>query len=453
MDVKKRPRGPKNPLVIGHLRAFRRDPLGFLTQAASEYGDLCYFRLARQPVYLLNHPDYIRDVLVTHQTSFTKSRTLQRAKVLLGEGLLTSEDPVHLRQRRLVQPAFHRDRLASYAATMTEIASRTRDRWRNGETVDLATEMMRMTLSIIGRTMFSAEVEGEASEIGSALTEIFAQFKNLMLPMSQYFNRLPLPSSRRFREARARLDKTIYRFIAERRESGKDHGDLLSMLLLSRDEDGSGGMTDRQIRDETLTIFVAGHETTAVALTWIWYLLSQNPECEARLHEEIDEVLGGRLPNFDDVPRLRYAEKIMAESMRLYPPAWAVSRLTKSGYDLAAWHLPRGAVCLMSPWVTHRDARFFPDPERFDPERWTPEARESRPKFCYFPFGGGARLCIGERFAWTEGILAMATLAQQWRFRLAPDQMVEPLPLVTLRTKYGMRMIAERRTMAVRAVS
>ncbi|HXF27754.1 MAG TPA: cytochrome P450, partial [Bryobacteraceae bacterium] len=179
----------------------------------------------------------------------------------------------------------------------------------------------------------------------------------------------------------------------------------------------------------------------------------QNLECEARLHEEIDEVLGGRLPNFDDVPRLRYSEKIMAESMRLYPPAWAVSRLTKAGYDLAGWHLPRGAVCLMSPWVTHRDARFFPDPERFDPERWTPEARESRPKFCYFPFGGGARVCIGERFAWTEGILAMATIAQKWRFRLAAGQVVEPLPLVTLRTKYGMRMIAERRGAAARAAS
>ena len=442
----KKPRGPRNFPVVGNLAAFRAKPLQFLTRVAQEYGDISYFRLANQDIYLLNHPDFVRDVLVTNQANFTKSRFLQRARVLLGDGLLTSEGSIHVRQRRLVQPAFHRDRMAAYAQVMIDSAVRMRERWKDGGAVEVSGEMMRLTLSIVGKTLFSADVESEASEIGEALTSVLKMFQMVMMPFSEYLEKLPLPSIRRFEKARARLDQTIYGLIRERRKSGEDSGDLLSMLLLAQDEDATGGaMTDVQVRDEALTLLLAGHETTANALTWTWYLLSQNPECEARLQREIDSVLDGRVPEIADLPQLRYTEMVFAESMRLYPPAWAIGRMSKAPFELGGIEIGAKSICLVSPYVTHRDVRWFPDPEKFDPERWTAEARESRPKFSYFPFGGGSRVCIGERFAWMEGVLVLATVAQKWKLRLDPAQKVEPLPLITLRTKYGMRMSAKAR--------
>ena len=441
-----KPRGPKNPPVLGHLAAFRAHPIQFLMKLAREYGDLAYFRVASQHMYFVNHPDLVREVLVTNQGNFTKSRALQRARVLFGEGLLTSEGQFHLRQRRLVQPAFHRERLAAYAAVMSEYGVRFRDRWIAGSTVDVSAEMMRLTLAVVGKTLFSADVEAEAPEIGEALTTVLKMFRMLLLPFSEYFEKLPLPSVRRFDKARARLDQTIYGLIHERRRSGEDTGDLLSMLLLAHDEEADGsGMTDKQVRDEALTLFLAGHETTANALTWTWYLLSQNAECEHQLHEEIDSVLQGRVPTISDLPQLRYTEMVFAEAMRLYPPAWAIGRMSKGPFELAGIKIGARSICILSPYVMQRDPRWFPDPERFDPERWTPEAREARPKFSYFPFGGGARVCIGERFAWMEGVLMIAAITQKWKLRLAEDQRVEPLPMITLRTKYGMRMIVEPR--------
>ncbi len=441
-----RPPGPKNPPIVGNLRTFRANPLGFLTKAAREYGDLVYFKVVRQQLYVLSHPEYVREILVTNQGNFVKSRALQRAKVLLGEGLLTSEGQHHLRQRRLVQPAFHRDRLAGYASAMSECAVRARERWQPGGSMDVSVEMAQLTLSVVAKTLFSANVESEASEIGSAMTTVLEMFRLLLLPFSEYLEKLPLPHVRRFEKARARLDATIYGLIRERRKSGVDTGDLLSMLLLAQDEEKhSGGMTDEQVRDEALTLFLAGHETTANALTWTWYLLSQHPEAERKLHEEIDAVLGDRPPELADVPQLRYAEMILAEALRLYPPAWAIGRKALEAFTIGGFEIPANSICIVSPYVVQRDARWFPDPEKFDPERWTPEAREARPKFCYFPFGGGARVCIGERFAWMEGVIVMAAIAQKWRFRLEPGQHVEPLPLITLRVKNGLRMIAEPR--------
>ncbi|HEX4592635.1 MAG TPA: cytochrome P450, partial [Bryobacteraceae bacterium] len=308
--------------------------------------------------------------------------------------------------------------------------------------VDVSNEMMRLTLAVVGKTLFSAEIEEEASEIGEALTAVLKMFRMLMMPFSEYFEKLPLPSVRRFDKARLRLDQTIYGLIHDRRRSGEDTGDLLSMLLLAHDEEAeANGMTDQQVRDEALTLFLAGHETTANALTWTWYLLSQNPECERRLHAEIDRVLGGRVPGMSDLQELRYTEMVFAEAMRLYPPAWAIGRMSKAPFELGGVPIAAKSICIVSPYVIQRDPRWFPDPERFDPERWTPEARDARPKFSYFPFGGGARVCIGERFAWMEGVLMIAVIAQKWKLRLAPDQRVEPLPLITLRTKYGMRMV------------
>lgn len=443
----KKPRGPKNLPVLGNLASFRARPIEFLMSTAREYGDLPYFRLGPYHAYLINHPDFVREILVTNQANFTKSRALQRARILLGHGLLTSEGTFHLRQRRLVQPAFHRERLAGYAAVMSEYAVRVRDRWKAGSTLDISGEMMHLTLAVVGKTLFSADVESEAPEIGQALTTVLKMFRMLMMPFSEYLEKLPLPSIRRFEKARDRLDQTIYGLIRERRKSGEDAGDLLSMLLLAQDEEADGGsMTDTQVRDEALTLFLAGHETTANALTWTWYLLSQNPHCEARLHRELDTVLEGRVPQMADLPQLPYAEMVFAEAMRLYPPAWAIGRMSKAPFELGGLHIGAKSICILSPYVTQRDARWFPDPERFDPERWTPEAREARPKFSYYPFGGGARICIGERFAWMEGVLVLATLAQKWKLRLAEGQRVEPLPLITLRTKYGMKMTLASRS-------
>ena len=441
------PPGPKGQLLGGNFRAFRRDALAYLQKAIREHGDVVFFKFGPQKVFFLNNPEHIKDVLVTHHQSFMKGRALQRSKRLLGEGLLTSEGDFHRRQRRLAQPAFHRARMASYGEVMTEYAAVTSARWRDGETLDISQEMMRLTLAIVAKTLFDANVESEADEIGAALTAVMELFDMLLMPFSELLEKLPLPHVRRFKRAKERLDSTIYRIIAERRQSGEDRGDLLSMLLSARDEEGDGGqMSDLQVRDEVMTIFLAGHETTANALTWTWYLLSQNPQVEAKLYEEIDAVLQGRPPTVEDMPRLRYTEMVVAESMRLYPPAWAIGRLALVDHEIGGYTIPAKTLVLMSPYATQRDARFFPAPETFDPERWTAEAKESRPAFSYFPFGGGPRRCIGEGFAWMEGILLVSTLAQHWRMRLVPNHPVEPLPVITLRSKYGMKMTLMKRT-------
>ncbi len=437
--------GPQRTLPGARLLdyfAFRRDPLRFLAQLARDYGDVAQFHIGPQRVFLLNHPALIKDVLVTHQDSFMKGRALQRAKRLLGEGLLTSEGAHHRRQRRLAQPAFHRQRIESYGAVMVDYAARSGERWRDKETLDIAHEMMRLTLAIVGQTLFAADVESEADEIGGALTEIMELFQLLMLPYAEYLEKLPLPAMRRFQRARAQLDSVIYRIIEERRRGGKDRGDLLSMLLLAQDEEGDGGrMTDEQLRDEVMTIFLAGHETTANALAWTWYLLAQHPEVETKLHAEIDAVLeNGRRPTVADLPRLRYTEMVLAESMRLYPPAWTIGRLALKDFRAGEYVVPAGSLVLLSQFVTHRDPRFFPDPTRFDPERWTPEAKEARPQYAYFPFGGGPRRCIGEGFAWMEGTLLIATIARRWRMRLVPSHPVVPHPRLTLRPKHGIHL-------------
>ena len=423
-----------------------RNPLAMMIAMKEEHGDIAHWRIGPQHLYLFSHPDLIRDVLVTNGRNFHKSRGLERARRLLGNGLLTSEDEFHLRQRRLAQPAFHRQRIASYAVTMGDYASRTSTRWRDGETVDVHSEMMRLTLGIVGRTLFDADVENEAAEIGEALTTAFESFNFAMLPFTEYLEKLPLPWVRRFNSAKDTLDRTIYRMIEERRRSGEDKGDLLSMLLIATDTEGDGSaMSNLQLRDEALTIFLAGHETTANALTWTWYLLSEHPEVEARLHAEVDLVLNGRIPVYEDMNALPYARMVLAESMRLYPPAWAIGRRALEPFEAGGYTIPKRSVILTSQYIVHRDARFFPDPERFDPERWTPDAIASRPKFSYFPFGGGNRVCIGEQFAWMEGVLLIAALAQSWRMRLVPGHPVEVQPLITLRPRHGMKMTLERR--------
>ena len=441
-----RPPGPRRTIPLAGLLAYRRGALPFFQNLAAQYGDISYFKLGPQQAFFINHPDYIKDVLVTNHQNFIKGLALQRSKRLLGEGLLTSEGDFHRRQRRLAQPAFHRARIASYAGVMTDYADRMSGRWRDGETLDIAEEMMRLTLAIVGKTLFDADVEADAREVGEAMNIVMELFNNITIPFFEVLEKLPLPQFRRFDTARGKLDAVIYRLIQERRSSGKDRGDLLSMLLLAQDVEGDGGqMTDIQLRDEALTIFLAGHETTANALAWTWYLLSQNTEAEAKLHAEIDEVLKSRLPTFEDVPRLKYAEMVLAESMRLYPPAWALGRMAVNDYAIGGYFVPKKSLVLMSQYVMHHDARYFSDPMKFEPERWQPETRELRPQFSYFPFGGGPRRCVGEGFAWMEGILLIATIAQRWRMQLVPNHPVATKPLLTLRPKHGMRMIVTRR--------
>ena len=457
MAVTNRPPGPGRP-IVGAFISPGRDPLKLLSRFAREYGDIVFFRMGGERVYFLNHPQYIRDVLVTHQRNFTKSRGLERARKLLGDGLLTSEGATHLRQRRLLQPAFHRDRIANYASVMVAHADRMRDRWSDGVRIDVSKEMMRVTLSIVGKTLFDSDVESKADEVGVAVTEVMETFWFTLLPFQALIERLPLPVLRRGRASRQRLDALIYSMINERRATGRDHGDLLSMLLAVRDDQRQGqspypSMSPQQVRDEAITLLLAGHETTANALTWTWYLLSQHPEVEEKLHTEIDNVLDGRLPTLADIGRLKLVEQVVTESMRLYPPAWIIGRRAIEEYTIGDYKVPPRSMIFMSPYVTQRDARFFRDPERFEPARWDETRTADLPKFAYFPFGGGARQCIGEHFAWMELVLLVATVAQRWQLKLVPNHPVVTQPLITLRSKHGMAMTPVRRQRPRTAVS
>jgi cytochrome P450 len=404
-------------------------------------GDVTSFRLGPQQAYFLNDPELIRDLLVVNAHKFKKGRALQRAKTLLGEGLLTSEGEFHLRQRRMIQPAFHRAQIADYSRSMVELAEETSDNWRDRETLDIDREMMHLTLRIVGKTLFSANVEDDADAVGKAMTSMTTLFNFLLLPFSEWLQKLPLPHSKRFKSARGTLDSVIYAIINDRRRSGENKGDLLSMLLNAQDEDDGSVMTDEQVRDEALTLFLAGHETTANLLTFTWYVLSQNPDAEAKLHEEIDRVLNGRSPTFEDISKLTYCEHVIAESMRLYPPAWAIGRLATEDHEFGGFPVAKGSLILISPYITHRDKRFWSEPEVFRPERWEMQSvKVAGQRYIYFPFGGGIRRCIGEGFAWTEGILLLATLAGKWKLELDPGQKIALQPMITLRPKYGMRM-------------
>jgi cytochrome P450 len=438
--------GPRFALPWTTLRRMRRDPLGFLEEVAG-YGPVARVRIGQQDVFVLSDPAGIEDVLVTNAASFHKGRALERARQTLGDGLLTSEGAVHLRQRRLVQPAFHKARVAGYAEAMTRAAHATREHWRAGAPLELAGEMNRLTLAIVSDTLFGAQVGGDSdtARVQQAITDVMEMFDLVMVPFADWLIHLPLPRMRRYRAAQRALDQVIYGIIAARRASGEDRGDLLSMLLAAQDTEGaSGGMTDRQLRDEVITLFLAGHETTANALTWTWVLLARHPEAERHLHAEIDSVLGDRIPSSADVSRLTYTRAVVAESMRLYPPAWTMGRRAVTDYHWAGCEMPAGSLVLMSQWIVHRDARLWPDPARFDPARWLPEP-PPRPRFAYFPFGAGNRVCVGESFAWTEAVLVLATIAQRWRLRLDPLHPIEPQPLITLRTRYGVRATPDAR--------
>jgi cytochrome P450 len=410
---------------------------------SARWGDVVMFHLANRRAYLLTHPDLVRDVLVTQHRNFIKSLALQRARVLLGNGLLTSEGEFHLRQRRLAQPAFHKDKIAAMAAAMVRHAERTAQSWRPGMELDMGREMTRMALDIAGDTLMGADVGAEAEEINRSLTDSLALFDRLHNPFAPLLDRLPVPGTLRMKRARRQLDATIYRAIDLRRRSGEDRDDLLGLLLAARDEEGDGGgMTDLQLRDEMLTLFLAGHETTANALAWTWHLLAQNPGAESRLHDELRTVLAGRAPGAGDYPALPYTRAVLAESMRLYPPAWTIGREPLEDFEAGGYRIRAGSIVLVSPWLVHRDARWWSEPLEFRPERWLGDAEASHPRYAYFPFGGGPRKCIGEGFAWMEGVLALATLARRWRLRPVRGAAPTPQPRITLRA-IGVQMRVE----------
>lgn len=358
--------------------------------------------------------------------------------------MITSEGNLHRAQRAAAQPAFHRQRIADYAGVMVEEAVRMRETWRAGEQRDIAADMMHLTLNVVARTLFATDLREEVYELATAINRIMGLYNFLvMLPAAEWLVHVRPPGLVAFVRARKRIDAVVYRMIEAHRREKSDRGSLLDLMLAASPD--RSAESERSLRDQVITIFLAGYETVANALAWTWFLLSQNPECERRFHEEIDRELAGKSPTYDDVPRLRYVEMVFAEAMRLYPPAWAMGRYAQRDFQLGDFFLPAKTTVLTSQYLLHRDPRFFPDPLRFDPERFTPEAKARRAKFTFFPFGAGARQCIGESFAWMEGVLLLATLAQKWKLTLVPGHPVEPQPLITLRPKYGMKMVVQRR--------
>jgi len=439
------PPGFERNLLWYALRKFRpANPIHLFQHLAETYGDIAHYKLGRHHIVFLNHPEYIREVLVVQNDNFIKERTVQRTKMLLGEGMITSEGAAHRSQRLAAQPAFHRQRIVEYAGIMVEEAVHIRDSWRTGEQRDIAADMMNLTLNVVARTLFATDLRQEVQELAAAINRIMGLYNFLiMLPAAEWLVHLRPPGLAAFVRARKRIDAVVYRMIDAHRQSGVDRGSLLDLMLAASPADDAESR--QSLRDQVITIFLAGYETVANALSWTWYLLSQNPDCETKFHEEVGSVLGGSPPTFEDVSRLRYTENVLAESLRLYPPAWAMGRYARNDFALGDFFLPARTTVLISQFVTHRDPRFFQDPLRFDPDRFSAEAKARRAKFTYFPFGAGARQCIGESFAWMEGVLVLATLAQKWKLRLVPGHPVEPQPLITLRPKYGMRMLVEQR--------
>lgn len=439
------PAGPKGTWLGGNLPDFRKARLDFLARCAREHGDMVKLRFAHRPIYLASHPDAIEEVLVTQSKHFIKHFALRLNPTVLGKGLLTTSGDFWLRQRRLIQPIFVPSRVASYAPAMVAATQKGIADWRPEDRRDLHAEMMRITLDIAARTLFGAEVGGDAHAVAEAMEVMQGNFLNRfnsLVPLPLW---IPTPANLRMRRAVRRLDDILFRIISERRKNPTDRGDLLSLLLHARDEDDGAGMSDQQLRDEAMTLFLAGHETTALALSWSWYLLAQHPEVEAKLHAEIASVLGDRPPTADDWPRLKYTEMIALEAMRLYPPAYVIGREAVVDCAIAGYHVPRGTTILMAEWTVHRDPRFWDEPERFHPDRWGEARVRTMPKFAYFPFGGGPRVCIGQQFAMMELVLILATIAQRFRCRLQEGVTVTPLASFTLRPVPGVPSVIEAR--------
>jgi cytochrome P450 len=449
------PNGPPGHFILGNLPQIARSPIDFLTSLANDYGDVARFRFLWHVGFLVNHPDYIRRILVENHRNYNKNSIgNQMLRPLLGNGLLLSEGDFWLRQRRLMQPAFHKQRIQSFGELMASATEEMMERWRAhdpNQALDISEEMMRLTLSIVGRALFSLDLSGEADTVGKAFSYsnefISARFRQYLPPPLSW----PTPANRRFHKARLKLVQVVQDIIDERRKTAAGDGkesvqdDLLGMLLEARDADTGEGMTDQHIKDEVMTLLLAGHETTANTLTWTFYLLSQNPEAEQKLRAELEESIGGAIPGFSDLADLPYNRMVIQESMRLYPPAWILSRKVEADDVLGDYHIPAGSVVDISPLLMQRHPKYWKDPLCFDPERFLPEQVEKRPQYAYFPFGGGPRLCIGRDFALAEAQIILAAVASRFKLRLAPGWQVELDPLITLRARGGMPMFIEER--------
>jgi cytochrome P450 len=446
----------------------RHNPI-LLFEYLRKYGRAAHYRLLWNHIVLLNDPSDIREVLVDKAQFFIKERTQRRMKILLGEGLITADGETHKRHRRIAAPAFHRQRIQAYASTIVSHAAAVRDEWQPGRPIDIAAEMMRLALQITARTLFDTEVTPEIATINDEANVVMEIYNNLIaMPRAEDLLRwrIPIPVLTRFRKSKARLDAVVDKMIAAKQaESAKAAnegrplgGDLLSMLIAAKDDDPTQPSSQKlnqklnseELRDEVMTIFLAGYETVANALAWTWLLLGQNPQAESCLHSELDSVLldasgQPRLPTLEDLPSLPYTEMVIAESMRLYPPAWAMGRQAIANVDIGPYRLPKGAYLFFSQYIVQRDPKYFPDPLAFRPERFTAEAKAQRPKFAYFPFGGGGRQCIGESFAWMEAILVLATLAQRWRLKVVETHPIALQPKITLRPKHGIQTIPQIR--------
>jgi len=441
--TRKAPPGPRYYTPFGMLSAFRRDPLGFYMNAA-KFGPVVRFQVGRWSSYFLAHPDPIKHVLQDNNQNYGRSIFVKMLKVALGDGLLTSEGDFWRRQRRLAQPAFHRQRIAGFAPLMTDVATSLLERWHpfaeSGQPVEVMAEMSRLTTDIVSKALFSADISIDFDEMQRANQGFLEHFNYRFEHAFTLPESIPTPRNRRFWKAVRILDKTVYGIIDERLRSREDRGDLLSMLLLARDEETGEGMNRKQLRDEVATFLGAGSETTAVMLAWVWYVLSTHPEVDRKLRAELQNILGGRAPTAEALPQLKYTRMVIEETLRLYPPAWANSRTALGDDEIGGYHIPANSLVAMSPYVTQRDPALWENPAGFAPERFTTERSAGRPRYAYFPFGGGPRQCIGTEFALMEAQLVIATIAQQYRLHLVPGHPVEPSPLFTLRPRHGVLM-------------
>lgn len=438
------PPGPKVTYPFANLIEFRRDSLKYLKKLSDSYGDITHFRLGPLRVIFLNHPDYIKDVLTTGNDNFVKGRPLELAKEILGEGLLTSEGEFHKRQSRILQPAFHIKMMEAYAPAMTSYTSKMLDKWQDGDTIDMLDEMIRLSTGIAGQTLFNVDVLKEDPEINDSLEDIIALFGRVSMPLAEFSLKIPLPGTVKFYKAKARLNETIYKIIKNRKKNRLNNGDLLSLLLEAQDEMGEDEMTDENIRDEALTLLLTAFDTTSLALTWTWYLLAQHPEIEEELHAELDEVLNGRMPSIDDYNKLKYTRLVFEEAMRLYPPIYVIAREALDDYPIGEFSIPKGSIVLMSPYIMHRDVRYHSNPETFNP--WASTLKKGgHGKYEYFPFSAGPRSCIGQHYAWLEGVLVLAAVAQKFKARLVPGHKVELAQLINLRPKNGLKMALHKR--------
>jgi cytochrome P450 len=452
--LQRTPPGPRGRPFTGVLRDVRRDTPGFLMNTFHTYGDVARYRLGPINSYLISHPDGVKHVLQEHVKNYTKDHiSYGMVRWITGNGLLTSQGDFWLRQRRLAQPAFHRQRLAAMGDLMVTRTEQMLERWEErvaaGRSFDMGAEMMQLALDIVGDALFGTNVARQAAAVEHSFTILSAQVVDRFRSFNIIPPVLPTRADRAWRAAAAEMDEVVYAIIAERRRTNADTGDLLSMLMLAKDEDTGEQMSDKQLRDEVLTMLVAGHETTATALTWAWGLLDTHPEIAERLYGELDTVLGGRRPTMADVPQLAYTRMIIDETLRLYPPVYILSRQVAADDEIGGYRIPKGSAVDISPYIVHRHPAFWAEPERFNPERFSPEQAAARHKYAYIPFSTGPRMCIGNTFALIEATLVLATVAQRFRPRMADGVLPQPMPLVTLRPRGGMPMIVERRSVTV----